>query len=144
VNVAVSRQPLRLVPSDSFGSLLRRQRRTDRLTQAALGARFGVTQQTIGAWEHDERPRSRFFSELAGYLGMDLEELVELIDRRDEIHETPAEESADTHARMMEQLALSFMEAQQSGSLSPQVADAYRELFTYYSRADRGKEPSQP
>ena len=139
--MAASQRSLRLVPSDSFGSLLRRQRRTDRLTQAALGARFGVTQQTIGAWEHGERPQSRFFGELADYLKMDVEELVQLIDRR-AAHEAATEESADARAFMMDQLALSFMEAQQSRSLSPQAADAYRELFEYYGRADHTRKPS--
>lgn len=75
-----SRQSLRVVPDESFGSLLRRRRRTDDLTQAQLGKMLDVTQQTIGAWERGERPQSGKLDAIAQYLRMDKERLVSLID----------------------------------------------------------------
>jgi transcriptional regulator with XRE-family HTH domain len=78
--VAGSRQSLRLVPLESFGSLLRRRRRADNLTQAELAARLGVRQQTIGAWERGERPQKRFFNALANYLGVGEQEVVRRLD----------------------------------------------------------------
>ena len=137
--MAVSGQSLRVVPPESFGSRLRRQRLADGLTQAQLGEQIGVRQQTIGAWEHDERPQSGFFGKLARYIGMDEKDLVSLIDSqptlplgRTEGGEA-TEESADL---IMRQLAKSFMEAERKGRLSPEAAAAYGKLFEYFGRSE--------
>jgi transcriptional regulator with XRE-family HTH domain len=138
--LAGSRQSPRVVPLDSLGSLLQRRRHTGNLTQAQLGKRLGVSQQTIGAWERGERPQSRFLNDLAGYLGMDKDKLVLLIDRQS--HEDSAasesdeaiDELDDSDDAMMRQLARSFMEAQSKGLLSSQGAEAYTALFKYFGR----------
>ena len=78
--MAGSRQSLRVVPDESFGSLLRRRRRTDDLTQKELGNKLGVSQQTIGAWERGERPQSGKLEVIAKYLRMDKQRLASLID----------------------------------------------------------------
>lgn len=134
-----SRQSPRVVPLESFGSLLQRRRHTDDLTQAQLGKKLGVSQQTIGAWERGERPQSRFLGALARYLGMSTDKLALVIDRQpheDRVAAEPydaAEELADGDDAMMRELARSFMEAQSRG-LSSQGAEAYNVLFKYFSR----------
>jgi transcriptional regulator with XRE-family HTH domain len=89
--MAGSRQSPQVVPPESFGSVLRRKRVSDDLTQAELGQQFGVRQQTIGAWEHGERPQSRFIGSLAEYVGLEKQDLVSLIDSHLEL---PAEAPA--------------------------------------------------
>lgn len=146
--MAGSRQSLRVVPLESFGSLLQRRRHRDDLTQAELGKELGVSQQTIGAWEHGDRPQNRFLDVLAEYLGMDKQKLVLLIDSHlsipssqdqadtgvEESTGEASEESLDGDDAMMRQLAKSFMEAQRRGPLSPQGAEAYDTLFKYFGR----------
>jgi transcriptional regulator with XRE-family HTH domain len=135
-----ARQSLRLVPPESFASRLRRQRRIDNLTQAELGERFGVRQQTIGAWERGERPQSRFFARLAQYLGLGGEqELVSLIDSRADVSAEQeaagdlAGEAADTDAAVMRTLARQFARDQERGSLPKQeAAEIYRDLIKYF------------
>ena len=135
-----SRQSLRVVPSESFGSRLRRQRLADDLTQAELGERFGVKQQTIGAWERGERPQSRFFGPLADYLGLEEQELTLLIDSKPELtpDQQPAiggipDKPADTDGAAMRQLAWSFVLDQRSRPLPPdQAAEVYKEITAYF------------
>jgi transcriptional regulator with XRE-family HTH domain len=140
VDLAGSRQSLRVVPPESWGSRLRRKRLADDLTQAELGERFGVAQQTIGAWERGERPQSRFFGELASYVGLEGEqELVSLIDSEPVL---PTEQSSTgkeapddpcrTDAATMRFIARNFVEAQRTGSLQPAEADVYRNLTNYF------------
>jgi len=154
--LAGSRQSLRAVPNESFGSRLRHRRRAEDLTQAELGKKLGVSQQTIGAWERGERPQSGKLDVIAQYLRMDKQRLVSLIDDQplpggqahvseaaeepaSETAEEPAdietaEESTDSNDAMMRQLANRFMEAEKRGPLSPQRAEAYRTLFEYFGR----------
>lgn len=68
-----SRPPLRVVAANvnSLATRLRDRRLHDNLTQRELGRRFGVRQQTVGAWELGERPQSRFHGALVSYLGLD-------------------------------------------------------------------------
>jgi transcriptional regulator with XRE-family HTH domain len=134
-----SRQSLRAVPAESFGSRLRRQRRIDDLTQSELGERFGVRQQTIGAWERGERPQSRFLGELASYLGFEGgQELVSLIESQAGMPVTLEALSADadrtptTDGDTMRLLAWSFVQDRQAGSLPPEQADIYREFIEYF------------
>jgi transcriptional regulator with XRE-family HTH domain len=128
-----------VVPLESFGSLLQRRRHTDDLTQAQLGKKLGVSQQTIGAWERGERPQSRFLGALGRYLGMSTDKLALLIDRQPDEDKAAAEpddtadELADSDDAIMRQLARSFMDAQSKG-LSSQGAEAYNVLFKYFSR----------
>lgn len=151
--MAGSRQSLRVVPDDeSLASRLRRQRQTDDLTQAELGKRLGVSQQTIGAWERGERPQNGKLDVLAEYLGTDKRQLLLLIDGQPSwlsgqghvngaevpIDSEPAEESADSNDAMMRQLAKRFMEAEKQGPLSSQRAEAYRTLFEYFGRNTKG------
>lgn len=81
------RQSLRAVPDESFGSMLRARRFESNETQAALAARLGTRQQTIGAWERGERPQRRFLRQLAEYVGLPGGEdaLVQLLDRERDI-----------------------------------------------------------
>lgn len=133
-----------MVPSESLGSRLHRQRLADDLTQGQLAERFGVRQQTIGAWERGERPQSRFHGELANYLGLRNEhELMALIDSQldlptdQDAADLASEEAADADAATMRLLARSFVQDQLKGSLPPaQAADIYRNLTEYFrSRA---------
>lgn len=81
------RQSLRVVPDESFGSMLRAHRFEDGLSQAELGARFGVRQQTVGAWERGERPQARFLPALADYVGLrDEQELRRLLETEERMH----------------------------------------------------------
>jgi transcriptional regulator with XRE-family HTH domain len=137
--LAASTPPLRVVPPESFGSRLRRQRRVDGLTQAKLGEQFGVQQQTIAAWEHDERPKSSFFGRLARYLGMNEKDLVSLIDSYPTLSLGDAEVSEagkGSADQMMHRLAKSFMEAEKKGRLSPDLVEAYGKLFDYFGRRE--------
>ncbi len=136
--MAGSRHSLRVVPPESLGSRLRRQRRADDLTQAELAKQFGVRQQTIGAWERGERPQSRFFAELRRYLGLDEREFLTLIDSQAEM---PAEqeavsaeaEAADEDAATMRMLARRFVEDQQRKPLpAEQAAEIYKNLIGYF------------
>jgi transcriptional regulator with XRE-family HTH domain len=133
-----SRQSLRAVPPESFGSRLRRKRRTDDLTQAELGERFGVRQQTIGAWERGERPQNRFLGELADYLGFEGEqELVALLDNEAELPQDVFGAAGDklpaTDGETVRMIAWRFVRDQEEGSLSPaQAADIYRSLLEYF------------
>lgn len=63
-----SRQSLRSVPSESFGSMLRMRRFAANETQAQLAARLGTRQQTVGGWERGDRPQRRFLAALAEYV----------------------------------------------------------------------------
>jgi transcriptional regulator with XRE-family HTH domain len=75
------RQSLRVVPDQHFGSMLRARRFADNITQAELGSRLGVRQQTVGAWERGERPQARFLPLLADYVGLNgVDELKALLD----------------------------------------------------------------
>jgi transcriptional regulator with XRE-family HTH domain len=137
--LAGSRQSLRVVPPESFGSRLKHQRLADDLTQAELGDRFRVRQQTIGAWEHGERPQSRHFGELANYLGMSVQELVSLLDSGPErptdqaSMDESAAEPVDTDASTMRLLARSFVQDQQSSPLpSVLAADIYLKFVDYF------------
>jgi transcriptional regulator with XRE-family HTH domain len=138
-----SRQSPRVIPLESFGSLLKRRRRNDDLTQAQLGKKLGVSQQTIGAWERGERPQGRFLDALSGYLGMGKDKLALLIDRQlpeDEMvneSDEAAEALTDSDDAMMRQLTRSFMEAQSRG-MSSQEAEAFNTQFKYYGR-DRNR-----
>lgn len=136
--MAGSRNSLRVVPPESLGSRLRRQRHADDLTQAELAGRFGVRQQTIGAWERGERPQSRFFGQLRAYLGLDEREFASLIDSQVEIpgdrEAVGAEhDSDDDDAAMMRVLARRFVDDQRTGSLPPeQAADIYKNFIGYF------------
>ena len=144
--MAVSRQPLWLVPSESFGSLLKRQRRMGGLTQKQLGERFGVQQQTIAAWEHDKRPESRHFGELAKYLEMNEKDLVTLIDSQPTIPidlARAAETAKQPAAVMMQLLAKSFVESDRKGKLSPEAAETYGKFADYFKSAELGHESSR-
>jgi transcriptional regulator with XRE-family HTH domain len=133
-----SRQSLHAVPPESFGSRLRRQRRADDLTQAELGERFGVRQQTIGAWERGERPQNRFLGELADYLGFESEEeLVSLLDNEAKLPPDAADAGADrppaTDGATVRMIAWQFVRDQEKGSLpSAQAGDIYRSLLEYF------------
>lgn len=134
--MAVSRQSLRVVP-ESFGSLLRRKRRTDGLTQTQLANQFGVQQQTIAAWEQDNRPKTSYIGKLARYLGMVEKELVLLIDTQSALslaQPEASEEASESADLMMRQLAKSYMEADQKGRLSPEAAKTYGKLVDYFGR----------
>jgi transcriptional regulator with XRE-family HTH domain len=112
----------------------------DDLTQAELGERFGVRQQTIGAWERGERPQSRFFGVLAKYLGLAGEqELVSLIDSQldSPVEQDPggamADRAVDTDAATMRLIAQQFVRDQESRSLPPKdAADIYKDLIGYF------------
>jgi transcriptional regulator with XRE-family HTH domain len=133
-----SRQSLRVVPQESFGSRLRRQRRADDLTQAKLGAKFGVSQQTIGAWERGERPQNRFLGALANYLSLDEQELASLIDQselspKQDTRGVAADEPADSDDAMIRLLTRRFVADQEKGSIPSEAADIYRKLIDYYT-----------
>ena len=123
-----SRHSLRIVPPESFGSRLRRQRQSDDLTQAELARRFGVRQQTIGAWERGERPQSRFFGDLGNYLGLGEPELVSILDSQAEMSADqgamgiPEGESADSDAATVRMLARQFIDDQRTDPLPPEQA----------------------
>ena len=132
--MAGSRQSLRVVPPESFGSRLRRQRLADDLTQAELGKRFGVRQQTIGAWERGERPQRRFLGQLAEYLGLAERELVWLLDRQSEWRE--ADEPADTDSAAMLRLLRRPVQEQGGRSLPPELEKLLGHAFISYVRED--------
>jgi transcriptional regulator with XRE-family HTH domain len=144
--LAGSRQSLRLVPPESFASRLRRQRHVDDLTQAELGERFGVRQQTIGAWERGERPQSRFLGPLAEYLRLTGEpELVALLDGQQteslveqDANVSMADEPVETDGAAVRLLLRRFVKDQESRSLPPkEAAEIYKDLIAYFqARAD--------
>jgi transcriptional regulator with XRE-family HTH domain len=138
--LAGSRHSLRVVPPESFASRLRRQRSASDLTQAQLAERFGVRQQTIGAWERGERPQSRFLADLAGYIGMDGErELLALLESQpqnpvghDENSPT-AIDADDDDAATMRLLARRFALDQESRPVRPeQAVEVYKGLIGYF------------
>lgn len=137
--VSVPRQSLRVVPPESFSTLLKRQRQLDHLTQKQLANRFGVKQQTIAAWEQGNRPDSSHFAELARYLSMVEKDLVALIDSQPKlpIHLAKLGANAKESAYLiMQQLASSFMESDRKGTLTPEVAEAYSKFADYFRSAE--------
>jgi len=147
--LAGSRHSLRVVPPESFASRLRRQRSADDLTQAQLAKRFGVRQQTIGAWERGERPQSRFLADLADYVGMDGEqELLALLESQpqnpvghDEVVPT-AIQADDDDAATMRLLARRFALDQESRPVrAEQAVEVYKGLIGYFqSRVEMNRD----
>lgn len=142
--MASFRQSLRVVPDESFASKLRAHRFADGLSQAELAARFGVRQQTVGAWERGERPQGRFLAALAEYVGMpDEHALRALLDADQHVREDTAPSAAPlpmdrTTARAVEALAAlteSFAERMRTGSaLSEEEGVILREVVAALRR----------
>ena len=135
--MAGSRQSLRLVPNDGFGALLRRQRLVDNLTQAELGERFGVRQQTIGAWERGERPQPRLLADLAAYVGLDDEQsLLDVLDQdrasRGGGHVADVALIDATDGEIMKSLAQAFLTARLAGSLSRDDHETFQAFIRYF------------
>jgi transcriptional regulator with XRE-family HTH domain len=118
--VAGFRQSLRVVPDESFGSRLRTRRFADGLSQAELGERFGVRQQTVGAWERGERPQARMLAVLADYVGLpDEQALRELLDA-----EAP---SSEEHAEIRRSKAASYTQ-QRAVEAFAKIVESYADL----------------
>lgn len=67
----------------TFASLLRRYRKVQGLTQEELAQEWDYSFETISAWEREKRfPARSEFPRLARLLGMDAEELTEMIVNR--------------------------------------------------------------
>jgi transcriptional regulator with XRE-family HTH domain len=65
------RSVLRVIPSASFPNLLRTERASRKLSQAAVAEFLKVRPQTIGAWEAGKSPpQPRFHEPLARFLGL--------------------------------------------------------------------------
>ena len=151
-DMAGSRHSLRVVPPESFGSRLRAQRQADNLTQAELAPRFGVRQQTLGAWERGERPQSRFFRDLGNYLGLGERELVSLLGSQAEMLTGQdavgmgEDESADSDAATVRMLARQFIDDQRTDPLPPeQAAEIYKNFIGYFRARSWGpRTPNQP
>lgn len=86
-----SRQSLRSVPAESFGSMLRARRFAANETQAQLAGRLGTRQQTVGGWERGDRPQRRFLAPLAEYVGIPGGEaaLSHMLDQEQELRTGP-------------------------------------------------------
>lgn len=62
----------------SFSENLRKQRKEKKLTQEELAKSIGVSQQTIAAWENNERyPTIDKVYDLAKYLNIPVSKLIE-------------------------------------------------------------------
>jgi transcriptional regulator with XRE-family HTH domain len=129
--VVGSRQSPQVVPPESLGSLLRRKRVADDLTQAELGQRFGVRQQTIGAWERGERPQSRFIGSLAEYIGLEKQGLLSLIDGQ---LEPPPEVRARPDASMIRGLG-----SERLNEATNLIINAARDIASYQNPRNLGK-----
>ena len=144
--MAGSRQSLHVVPPDYLGARLKSKRREDDLTQGDLAERFGVAQQTVGAWERGERPQNRFFGPLASYLGLsDERELMSLLESQADPAAGQSAVGIDgpsaTDGEAMRQLAWQFVQDQQRGHLSAAEAGVYQSLIAYFqTRATDAKE----
>jgi transcriptional regulator with XRE-family HTH domain len=138
------RQSLRVVPDESFGSKLRSQRFAEGISQAELGKRFDVRQQTIGAWERGERPQARFLPALAQYVGLSDEHALRALldaDERMQPGHTPSTAPLTmdpTTARAVEALAAlteSFAQRMQAGSeLSDEESSILRDAVAALRR----------
>ena len=131
--MAGARRSLHVVRGDTFAARLRARRLADDMTQADLGRRFGVRQQTIGAWERGERPQGRFVDGLAVYLGLTAEALTDLLDA------TPLSNGAEVaepdpisaltelqaNAAAVRRLTEGFAVALERGSVSGETATAF-------------------
>jgi hypothetical protein len=99
-----------------------------------------VRQQTIGAWERGERPQSRFFGALAGYLGLAGErELASLLDSgpdssaEQDAVASMADEPVETDGAAVRLLVRRFVRDQERGSLPPEkAAEIYKDLIGYF------------
>jgi transcriptional regulator with XRE-family HTH domain len=125
-----SREPrLHPVPDRTFGELLRSQRRADGATQAELGRRFGVRQQTIGAWEKGERPQGRFLAKLADYLGLPDEAALLRLVAPVQPAPTASVPTRDPVDLLTESLAARIAEGDDP---APEVLATVREALAYY------------
>lgn len=144
VLMAGSRQSLAAVPPETFAAKLRSKRVADDLTQAELGERFNVKQQTVGAWERGERPQAGQLPKLAEYIGLASErELSALLDR-----ETAAQRAASaagdhigwdqlTDAQVMKRVTQAFIDGVRTGTLTADDRPLFRAIVSYFQqRAD--------
>lgn len=134
----------------AFGAMLRQRRLSEGLTQADLAARFGVRQQTIGAWERGTlRPQRRFYPELADYLGVrGVEGVLSLMETDGASPSTPSGSSRlsteDTVAtapdwgRVVADLTAAVGERVKQGPLSRHEATLFTDLLDYAARQREG------
>jgi transcriptional regulator with XRE-family HTH domain len=131
------RQALRIVRDADVGAQLRARRVADELTQADLGERFGVRQQTIGAWERGERPHARFLVPIADYLGLESSVLQHLFEQAEQAaieNSARLSESCEADATTMRAIADAFVRAQeQNRKLTREETDIYRGFIEYFS-----------
>ncbi|MCL2780097.1 MAG: helix-turn-helix domain-containing protein [Actinomycetia bacterium] len=132
-----SRQSLHGVAGERFGNLLRRQRLADDLTQAELGERFGVRQQTVGAWERGERPQSRLVEALAQYVGLEDEHaLISLLDAEASdppaASESPLRSPPVPDGDVVKMLAETYASGLLTGSLSADDHMTMRAFIEYF------------
>ena len=117
---------------DALAIRLRTKRLGDGLTQAELGARLGVSQQTIAAWERGLRPQHRLLETIAQYLELSgRAALVETL-------QSAETSSADEDAQMVRELTASWIEVSKHRTVTSGETDVYRGLIDYYrTRAER-------
>ena len=77
---------------DAFGDAIKSARLGARLTQAALGKRLGVSQQSVGHWERgDERPSARVWPGIQALFeeqGIDSDDVSELKNKSEAVENT--------------------------------------------------------
>lgn len=76
------------IAGESLGFRIKRLRIASGLTQAQLGDLIGISSTAVGNWELREfHPKGRYVAKLAGALGIDVSELLDVTKCIDELAE---------------------------------------------------------
>jgi transcriptional regulator with XRE-family HTH domain len=76
------------IAGESLGFRIKRLRIASGLTQEQLGALIGISSTAVGNWESGEfHPKGRYVAKLAGALGIDVSELLDVTKCIDELAE---------------------------------------------------------
>ena len=127
--------PLRVVPAPTFAQSIRRARRQLDLTQAGLGTRLGVQQQTIATWESGKRPKPAHHQAIADFLGISIDDLVDLIDppQASAVSRSSTTTSPTVSGSTVDQRAealSAFLERIRQGPLSVAESELFERVFT--------------
>lgn len=68
--------------SVELGEMLRRERIRRKETQQEVASRFGVKQPSYAKWEQGKRPDDSRLADMAGFLGLDLDEVWRMVHGR--------------------------------------------------------------
>jgi transcriptional regulator with XRE-family HTH domain len=142
---------LQLAPDPPLGARVKMRREAQGLSQAKLGERIHVSQQTIATWENGGRPESRYFTALRDFLDLSSEEeVVAILDahdprRRSQDAEPPTALNMEglTARQALDLLVQTYATQVNAGNLTDAQSEIYATLTRYYTAVDAADQASQ-